>query len=361
MSLKIKNLDTVLHTWAGQDIPAGELYLIPTEEEAKSFYMDNDLLKALANNIAAVYVGTTLITDLSEAFALLAGNVVNTGLPVSAYGRLLVEPAIHIGAIGSKSISLATPDFSDRTTWYQKSVKVENEILSPAGDGNILTFNSSHQHWINIYSPKLTYTHKQIPTRTGVFGKHTDWDYIVTVNDEVQTKDTYSVDFEAGTVTFLTPPANGSTIKATYWHNEVENPSEWLIVPTADKKFIVDHTELQISKGMSIHDTLRFEIWAGASLATYGTFSDNYFEAGYGQMRADYRNANDFINATNLGQGSIPILGHLTKEVVILPFNYIQAFTLASSVGAVFRMLLLNNEAYTDTEIATGTFYIQII
>jgi hypothetical protein len=78
-------------------------------------------------------------------------------------------------------------------------------------------------------------------------------------------------------------------------------------------------------------------------------------------MRADYRNANDFLNTANLGQGTVPLIGNMTRETVILPYNYLQAFTLDSAVGAVFRLVLANNIPYDDTDIATGTFYVQLI
>ena len=278
--------------------------------------------------------------------------------PKSSQGRLLVEATLHTGIAGSRAMSLVTQDFSDRTTWYQKSNKVVGETLTDSGDG--LTFASVHPHWINIYSPKLTYTHKQIPTRTGVFGKHADWAISVSVNGVVQATSAYTINFAAGTVTFISSQA-GNTITCTYWHNDgVTHPSEFILVPPTGKKFTVEHVELQVSVGINLADTLRFEIWAGANLTAYNGFLDVLFEAGYGQMRADYRNARDILNAANLGQGTVAQFGELTKDVIVLPFNYIQAFTLDSAVGAIFRICLLNDTPFTSTDLATGTFYLQM-
>lgn len=276
--------------------------------------------------------------------------------PVSSAGNPLVETAIYTGKAGSKSVSLVTPDFSDRTTWYQKSVQVVSETLTDSGNG--LTFTSAHPHWINIYHGKLTYTHKQIPKRDGTYGKHANWAASITVNGSAASN--FTIDYALGTVTFGSSQT-GNTVVATYWHNDgIAHPSEWLLTPPAGKKYLVEHMEMQASVGVVLADTLRFEIWAGSSLATYGTFPDYLFEAGYGQMRADYRNANDFINAANLGQGTVAKFGSLTKEVIVLPFNYIQAFYLDSAFGATFRMVLLNDIPYADADIATGTFYTQI-
>ena len=311
--------------------------------------LSSDEVTAL-NALVAAHVPTPL-PDEAQTVAIEG--------PTSNQGRLLVEATLHTGIVGSRSMSLVTQDFSDRTTWYQKSTKVIGETLTDSGDG--LTFTSAHPHWINIYSPKLTYTHKQLPTRTGVFGKHADWAISVSVNGVVQPTSAYTINYAAGTVTFISSQA-GNAITCTYWHNDgVTHPSEFLLVPPTGKKFTVEHVELQVSAGINLADTLRFEIWAGANLATYNGFLDVLFEAGYGQMRADYRNARDFLNAANLGQGTVAQFGELTKEVIVLPFNYIQAFVLDSAVGAIFRICLLNDTPFTNTDLATGTFYLQMV
>ena len=273
---------------------------------------------------------------------------------LSATGSLIVEPSIYTGPVGSKSISIVTPDLTDRTSWYQPSVQVVNEILTDSGDG--LTFNSIHVWWVNIYG-KLTYTHKQIPKRDGTFGKHADWAVVVKVNDVVQTSG-YSVNYIEGKIIFESSKS-GATVKVTYWHTEVTNYGEWLLVPPTGKKYIVEHVEIQLSVDVVMNSPCRMEIWAGANLATYGTFPDYLFEAGYGQMRADYRGMRDLINAANQGQGVISAADDMTKDVIIIPFNYIQAFTLDSAYGALFRMTTLNNIP-SSGELLTATFYLQI-
>lgn len=275
----------------------------------------------------------------------------------SMAGNLIIEQGIFAGPVGSRGLSICTPDFGDRTTWYQKSVQVTNEVLTDTGNG--LTFSSANPHWININSLRLTCTHKQLPKRDGTYGKHSDWATTVKV-DSVSVTEGFAINFAAGTITFEASQA-GKTVTVTYWHNNnVSHPSEWLLTPPAGKKYLVQHMEMQASAGVGLADTLRFEIWAGSSIATYGAFPDYLFEAGYGQMRADYRSANDFINAANLGQGVVAKFGGLTSEVIVLPFNYMQAFYLDSAVGATFRIVLLNDIPYSDSEIATGTFYAQL-
>ena len=353
MIKRIKNADTVEHTWVGQTIEAGAYHTIDPLVELT--WMNNSgLLTAIATGLAVVNNGTVDITEVSSAINYLK----NFSSSISSTGNPIVEPGLYTGPLGSRGMSLVTPDLGDRTTWYQKSVQVTNEILADSGNG--LTFTSTNPHWVNIYSLKLTYTYKQIPKRDGTFGKHADWAITVKV-DNVAVTSGFTINYAAGTITFDSSKA-GSTVTATYWHNNgITHPSEWLLVPLAGKKFIVEHCELQFSVGMQVNDSVRFEIWAGANLATYGAFPDYLFDAGYGQMRAEYRNANDMINAANLGQGTIAKFGNLTKEVIVMPFNYLQAFSLPSSLGCVFRIYLTQDIPYGDTDIATTTFYTQSV
>lgn len=276
--------------------------------------------------------------------------------PMSAGGNPLVETSIYTGPSGSRSVSMVTPDLADRTSWYQKSVQIIEETLTDSGDG--LTFNSAHPWWVNVYG-RLTYTHKQIPKRDGSFGKHADWAVIVKVDDVVQTSG-YTINFVDGKVVFASSKS-GSVVKATYWHTDgVSHPSEWLLVPASGKKYIVEHVEIQVTTDVAITSPIRFEIWAGANLATYGTFPDYLFEAGYGQMRADYRSVRDLVNAANKGQGVIPKLGEMEHEIVVIPFEYVQAFTLDSAYGTCFRMWILNDIPLSG-ELVTATFYFQIV
>jgi hypothetical protein len=349
--IKVKNNKVTGDTWAGLLLAAGAEYTLSATEYL-AWSTDAKVLADAATGDLGVGDGVTYLTTGSLRIDWLKGNP-----PVSAAGIPLSEPAVFTGVVGTKSISIVSSDFGDRTSWYQKSVQVVDEVLTDSGNG--LTWTSVNANWVNIDNARLTYTHKQIPKRDGTFGKHADWRTIVKVDDVVQTTG-YTQNFAAGSITFGASKA-GTVVKCTYWHNSVANPSEWLLAPPSGKKLVIQHVELQFSVGTVLTDTVRFEIWAGASIGTYGTFSDGLWEAGYGQFRADYRSARDIINAANQGQGTIPAIGELTQAIVVMPFNYVQAITLDSALGTLFRMVLLNNTPFTDGELCTATFYIQIV
>lgn len=302
----------------------------------------------------------------------------------STGGHPVVEVAIRRGAVGTRAMSLVTHDYGDRTSWFQKSVQVVEEVLTDTGNG--LLFSSANAWWINFNSPtsRLTYQYKMVtlrdPTVARPFGKHTDWDVVVKVNDIVEASANYVINYVTGAITFASSQA-GNTVKATYWHNNgVERPSEFLITPPPGKKYTIEHVEMQFSKTLSM-SPIRFEIWAypaGATSVTLadgktgkqvnpaayynaavgGWFPDYLFDAGMGQLRSDYRNIRDFINAANEGKGSISAVEGLLTETLIMPFNYVQAFTLDSAMNTVFRMRIMNDTPFANADLVTATFYL---
>jgi len=376
----------------------------------------------------------------------LAQPVVVSNFPaqvLGASGAPIVEQGHLTGVIGSKAVSIVSPNLGNRCTWYQKSVKVTAETLT--NSGNDLLFTSVNPWWIDIYNPKLTYSHKQLPKRDASFGRHSDWAVLVYVDGVLQTSG-YTLNYVNGTVTFAASKA-GNTITTTYWHtNGVANCSEWLFSPAAGKKFIISCVELQYSMNMpATFDTIRFEVWGGAPLAQYsgnvaptstvsadssicypgiqpqrttvssdftqpaagatvtvtvesttgmapgqalfitgggfygigavlnattlvlqnlgfGSFSDAVYDLGFGQFRADYRNVWDILNTANNQQsGIVPKHSDMQNDLFIAPYNYTQASVFDSALNATLRVCLKADTPIADIEIASATFYIQIV
>jgi hypothetical protein len=359
--IKVKNNKGTDDTWVGQGITAGaEVTVDPTLWVTWS--SDSKVLTDAATGDLGVSDGTTYFTTGSARIDWLKGNPAPA---LSAAGNPIVEYFASTGAPGAKAISLVTPNLGDRTTWYQKSVQVTTETLTDSGNG--LLFNSAHPWWVDIYNEKLTYTYKQVPKRDGSFGKHADWAVTIYVNGTtlpqvVSGVTQWTVNFVAGTVTF-TSSQTSNTITATYWHTDgVSIPSEWLFNPASGKIYTINCVELQYSMNIpAVFNTILFEIWAGANVSTYGSFSNALFDAGYGQFRASYRNVWDIVNVTNNQSSAvIPKHGGMTQDLFIAPFNYTQAIRMAASQGTLLRMCLDGDEEIPDVEIASACFYLTI-
>lgn len=98
---RIKNADTVEHTWVGQTILAGEYYTIDSTERS-AWSSNSALLIAIANGTAIVNDGTSDITNLSTAIDCLKGNTISAAITSQPQVIISTTPAY-----GSKTITVS--------------------------------------------------------------------------------------------------------------------------------------------------------------------------------------------------------------------------------------------------------------
>lgn len=318
---------------------------------------DTDVATIKANNQAAY----------DAWLATIKVQTVQAGpSPRSSTGIPLVDTSNMQGLVGANSITVSTHDFSDRTSWYQRSVKVTSETLIDSGNG--LLFNSAHPFWVNMDSLRLTYDYKLIPERDGSYTERGDRRPIISVGGSPLNDPTsdvtpgYTINYAAGTVTF-DESQTGNTITATYWHTDgVARCSEWILNPPAGTAYLLGYIEFQFSKSINFTTAMNVEIWAGGAVSDYSDFNVDLYNVGYGQNRSRYRGPVDFLNiCTNRASQIIPAFGGLTDDTLIFPFDYLIQSVLRSSQGVVIMFHLENEIAYTNAELATGTFYMQIV
>lgn len=314
---------------------------------------------------------------LSEGDQTILGTLVSNHVagttvvssPKNPDGVPIVEAALRRSTSGYMNFTIVTHDFSDRTTWYQKSVQVTNEVLTDSGNG--LFFNSANPRWINMKSLKLTVDYKKVLERDGTLTNSSIRFVVMKSNGTTLVEGTdYTVDYPTGVVTF-TNSQTGNTITASYWHNNgVAHCSEFLFTPPPNTQYRVEHIEAQFSKNTAFNDVVQVEIWAGAvtispdqlttsvNLAGYGGFADAFYDAGYGQSRTFYRNMNDLINWCNNQYPLIPACGALTQDIMVFPFLYIVHPVITVKQGVVVR-LYLKNDTEMGAEICTVCLYME--
>jgi len=274
---------------------------------------------------------------------------------------MLVDASSSVGLLGAQSITLNSHDWSDRTTWYQRSVAVADETMTDSGDG--LLFNSSNAWWINIDSDRLTYDYNLVSERDGTFSDHAMRRVVVKIDGVVATPVTdYSINFAAGTVTF-TGSQTGNVVTVSYYHNDgVTRRSEWLLSPPTGTAYLLNYIEIQFSKAVVFTTNILIELWAGADLSTYADFSQTDYDLGYGQNKSRYRGIKDFLNiCTNRASQIIPACGGLAQDTIVFPFDYLIQAQIKSSQGTVIALSLENDTPYTGAELATVTFYMQLL
>lgn len=300
-------------------------------------------------------------------------------LPVSdekrnAKGALVVDVSTELGLPGAESITLNTHDWSDRTTWYQRSVQVTNELLTDSVSG--ITFSSAHPWWINMDSMNLTYDYESVPERDGVFSDRALRRPVVTsdgvamnlcVNKAMSTSGDYSVNFETGQVTFYMSQA-GKEVRATYYHNDgVARRSEWILNPPANKVYLLKYVEIQFSKTIEFSSGIHIDIWAGGNAYgpvpdVYGDFDQETYDAGFGQNKSFYRGPKDFMNiCTNRASQVIPAFGGMLHDMLVFPFDYLVNAQIRSDQGAIIMMYLEDDVPFANCELSTCTLYMQLV
>lgn len=276
----------------------------------------------------------------SEALRIMSHAHYTPG-PVGPDGTPLVIPEPRQGS----SAVIVTHNWCDRCTWYGDSVRVTGETLIDSGDG--LTFNSAHQHWIDLihgrmyaedkvnapYLPKIYVEGVEMTERTPWADSGGD----------------YQIDYEAGKVTFFSSQT-GKTITADYSY---ENGSTFYIRPESGKKLQIEKSEVQFSQDVNMTDTINFQAWA------YNPADPpNKVPA---QAATVYKHIRDFVDEAEGVYPTVPALGGssgrgLTQQHIVFPFNYKTVKQLYSSIGLEIRIWLSGHQAFGG-EFATASFY----
>lgn len=204
-------------------------------------------------------------------------------------------------------------DFSDKTTWYQGSVRVTGETLTDSGDG--LTFNFANTHIINMDAENLTAREGKLLKIDGTFGTRDEFALTVFINGQsAGGNDISSIDYVNGSVTFASSQT-GNTITANYNYADsnvfkVRPPSGYMIKINRAKVVLTDEPE--------ISQTLFFDLFAGdPTRAAYSLGSYNP----YNQFAFRYRALEDFFLNCDEFYGPVAT-GHYVKGLIQFTWNY---------------------------------------
>jgi len=246
-------------------------------------------------------------------------------------------------AEGDSFISV-TPDFTDKTTWYQESIKAIDEVLT-LDTGKI--YNSVNTFWVDATHGKI-YMEDAI-TVGGVplhFGGTRIYPAQIKDNGTEIAEDTdYSIDYATGIVTLDDSYTAVGSITATYYY---ATTSVFTIKPDALKMIHIEHSELQFTGDLVMNAPVDFDIWV---YNPYDLPNKMLYK------RTTYKNIKDIINAANLGTGVIAPVDILTNPISVFPFDYATLKTLRSSQGAELRVSTRGDTPFTG-EWGTATFYV---
>lgn len=346
MSKFIHNVSGSTQIIRGIEMADGENYLIP---DNLLMSWSNDIVvnqKIISSELKMSKDGVDLIEDPIVGLSFLKGNdeiKTSTGLlKVSSY-----EPE-------GDGATIVTHNFADRCSWYSGSTQIIDETLE-LDSGFTYKSPLSNKNWIDL-------THGRCYDEDNVmFQNANKWKLEVKVDDVLKVEDKwfktndsdvpadllrdYFVDYENGKVTFHADP--GGVVTVTY--SKAGN-SFFSIKPKVGKILTIKAAEVQFSKGTILQAPFVFEVWFNHPI--YGMIA-------LPGTKICYKNFKDFISACNQGQGLIPLVGELTQDVHVFPFDYARPKPIKYSQNVEIRVYC-QNHLPVISEYATATFYVTI-
>jgi len=209
------------------DFPSGKIDATRLQQEivASSIITALGYITASETEVEIVFKDALDAADEAVLQAIIAahsgappadGPETSDGVPIFAIDGAQADKATRVAVVGrlGKEVIYATHDFTDPTSWYSESVRVEDEVLKDSGDG--LTFASIHESWVDM-------THGKVFDEDAVAAEvEHRYSVAVTVDDVALVERApfetvggdFDVDYVSGKVTFFV--AQAGTVKATY-------------------------------------------------------------------------------------------------------------------------------------------------
>lgn len=274
-------------------------------------------------------------------------------------------PLVSLKPPEGSRLDIISPNWCDRTTWFESSIEVVDEVLTDSGDH--MTYSPALERpWIDVNHFKIT----------GERALRAKYSVEVKVNDVAKTEDPpggftndYHVNYATGQVVFNVALDPADVVKATYYY---ENGSLWTIKPEAGKCLRVTEVEVQFSENVQILDAVIFQAYglveAFAPQLLDTAEPPGPYPAGTKIPLGDptvYQCMMDYINEASLAYPQIPQMGGATShpramkgpvQIFRWPYAERAATDLHGSKGMEIRISLEANTALGG-DVAVATFF----
>jgi len=251
-------------------------------------------------------------------------------------------PVVSMREAEGGAATIVSHNFADKTSWYQGSVQVIGGNLINWGT-LVYSDPNNKTHWIDLENGKL-YDEDNVMAAFGNKFK------VKVYVDSVQVTSGFTINYEVGTITFNSAITGVVTASYCYAGN-----SYFSVRPRTGKVLSIQAAEVQFCQGITLPSPFIFAPWF-VGHPTYGTM-----EIPGQQLK--YKNFKDFISACNEGQGLIPRIGDIQKDVHIFPFNYARPKPIKHSEYVEIRVYCANHTSVNyepGGQYATVTFYVTI-
>lgn len=269
--------------------------------------------------------------------------------------------------------TLFSPDWCDPTTWYLNSTRVVDEA---ATSGDQLTYQipnwSATRHLVDTYHGKISGEDDLKDSGGNSYRVEVKVDAgggpaLKTEQDpHVGSGGDYTIDYNAGTVTFLAALQPADVVTVTYHYVDRSagdgSASEWVLAPAAGKILKIVKAEVQFSKDIVLQDTVLFQAYGLVEVFAPSLTPTPYPAGTKILIRTQkYKTMRDFYNDANGTYPELPALGGagwrgMTQPTNTFPWVYQSMTDLTASYGMEVRIRLEHDIPF-DGEFATATFY----
>lgn len=280
---------------------------------------------------------------IDQSKTTIIDQVANTDVEISNASftatskHMLVEVAPREG-IG---LNFYTPNFCDRTTWYEGSTAITEFAMTDSGDKTTWNTNGTHTGpWVDLTHGKIfaedlitaatpAYLCKvEVSTDTG-----TTW-VEKTENDFDATDDDFSVDYVNGTVTFNSALGVGDLVRASF--SNAPSTLTYTIKPDEGKRVRLVHVECQMSIDIEFTTKVEYQVWA----------YNPYDFPNKVQVKASvYKTIMDFLYESTGVYPTFPKIDAtgargIPEDIIVVPFNYTASRDILDSQGIEIRVVM---------------------
>lgn len=293
--------------------------------------------------------------------ALVAGLIAN-GVP-------FVQPRLSDGRVkivaektSASTITFYSHNWTDKTTWYEKSIRITEEAINY---GDNLNYQLSHQNIIDSYHGKYTNEDFILDSQGYSYRVSVSVDgYVKTEQDpHYGTGGDYLINYSDGYIIFLQEQDPDSIIYATYHY---ATSSIFTIKPGVGKQLKFGVVEVQFSNDVEIKDSVIFQPYGYVDV-----FAPQYLQSNGGPYPSGtkiplgnpiiYKTIQDYLNDSRKSYPIYPALGGsgwrgMDTSCIIMDWDYEGDKILRSDYGMEIRVYLQHDSAFGG-EWATFTCY----
>jgi hypothetical protein len=307
----IHNLQQVEEVYCGQVIAVDGYYQLQDQAEIDKFAGDAKVNQHLWSNPPKIEIGNgSEFLSQIDGDKWLKDNLVKLeGVNVCCTERALKTTPTKLE--GSSSL-LVSHNFCDKTTWWQKSIRVIEEVLSP--DQAYLIYTSTNSYWIDLVSGKVPYEDRYASNYRAIV-------YV----DNIEITTGFVINYQNGSIIFNQSQA-GKVIKATYSY---ENSSTW----TSGKILKLLGTEVKFTSDASLDSGLDFVV----------TINN------YQVSKVTYKNLENLLICSRGKIGRITGFGTLTTDLISIDYDYVTSKELRYSQAAAIEISIVDHQPLPGT------------